>query len=29
LTFTRLDTHATGGNSYDKSIAEITWDYDF
>jgi hypothetical protein len=29
LTFTRLDTHATGGNNYDKSMPEITWDYDF
>jgi long-subunit fatty acid transport protein len=29
LTFTRLDTRATGDNSYDKSMPEITWDYDF
>jgi hypothetical protein len=29
LTFTRLDTRATGGNDYDKSLPEITWDYDF
>jgi hypothetical protein len=27
--FERLDTHADGGNTYTKSIAEITWDYLF
>jgi hypothetical protein len=27
--FERLDTHADGGNSYTKSVPEITWDYRF
>jgi hypothetical protein len=27
--FERLDTHADGGNSYTKSIPEISWDYRF
>ena len=27
--FQRLDTHADGGNSYTKSIPEISWDYRF
>ena len=27
--FERLDTHANGGNSYTKSIPQITWDYRF
>jgi hypothetical protein len=29
LGFQRLDTHADGGNSYTKSIPEISWDYRF
>jgi len=29
LGFERLDTHADGGNSYTKSVPEITWDYRF
>jgi len=27
--FQRLDTHADGGNSYTKSIPEISWNYRF
>ena len=27
--FERLDTHASGGNNYTKSMPEITWDYQF
>ena len=27
--FERLETHADGGNSYTKSVPEITWDYRF
>ena len=27
--FTRLETHAEGGNNYGKSIPEITWNYGF
>lgn len=27
--FERFDTHADGGNSYTKSVPEITWDYRF
>jgi hypothetical protein len=27
--FERFDTHADGGNSYMKSVPEITWDYRF
>jgi len=27
--FERLDTHATGGNNYTRSMPEITWDYQF
>jgi hypothetical protein len=29
LGFQRLETHADGGNSYTKSIPEISWDYRF
>jgi len=29
LGFERLNTHADGGNSYTKSVPEITWDYRF
>jgi hypothetical protein len=29
LGFTRLDTHAEGGNNYTKSMPEITWNYVF
>lgn len=29
LAFERLDTRADGGNSYTKSIPEITWNYSF
>lgn len=29
LAFERLDTHADGGNTYTKSLPEITWDYRF
>jgi len=29
LGFEHLDTHADGGNSYTKSVPEITWDYRF
>jgi hypothetical protein len=27
--FTRLETHAAGGNNYTKSMPQITWDYQF
>jgi hypothetical protein len=29
LSFARFDTHADGGNSYTKSVPEISWDYSF